>query len=61
MHTISLIFTDLSFCENVNVDSDDCIKDTRDESNDLNHIDEKCTEKKKNSGFNFKIALRKLI
>ena len=61
MHSISLIFTDLSFSENVNVDSDDWIKHTRDESNNLNYKDEKCTEKKKNTGLNCKTAIRKLI
>ena len=59
MHSISLIFTDLSFSDNVN--SDDCIIDTRDEGNELNYEDEKYTEKKKNTGINFKTALRKLI
>ena len=60
MHTISLIFTDLNFCDNVK-QSDDCMIDTRDESNELKHEDEKRTKKKKNTGKNLRTALRKLI
>ena len=60
MYTISVIFTDFSFCDNVK-QSDDCMIDTRDESNELKHKDENYTGKKKNTGINFKTALRKLI
>ena len=60
MHTRSLIFTDLSFCDNVK-QSDNCMIDNIDKSNDKKHKDEKCTEKKKNNGINLKTALRKLI
>ena len=52
MYTISVIFTDFSFCDNVK-QSDDCMIDTRDESNKLQHKDKKYTEKKKNTGLNF--------
>ena len=60
MHTFSLIFTELSVCDNVE-QSDDCMIDIRDKNNELKHDYEKCTEKKKNTGINFKTALRKLI
>ena len=60
MHTLSLIFTELSVCNNVRK-SDNCFIDTRDKSNELKHKDEKYTEKKKNTSTNSKTALRKLI
>ena len=46
MYTISLIFTELSVCDNVE-QSDDCMIDIRDKNNELKHDYKKCTEKKK--------------